>query len=47
MWKVRAEIVGDFVEVWEFPTETEARMMENQLLIDGIWDHVDCWKVDA
>lgn len=45
MWTVRAEIVGDFVERWEFKTEAEARAFEDKLIVDGIWDIIDCWEV--
>lgn len=46
MWKVRAEIVGDFVTVWNFETEIEARIKEVKLIEQGIWDAIDVWEVE-
>ena len=43
-WFVRAEIVGDFVERWEFDTDEECTAFVNQLISDGIWDNIDFWK---
>ena len=41
MYKVRAEIKGDFVSVWRFDTEAEAHALEWELQGEGIWDEIE------
>ena len=44
-WKVRAEIVGDFVINETFDNEFEARVYEAKLIYEGIWDSIDVWEI--
>lgn len=44
VWKVRAEIVGEFVTVKTFDNEFEARAYEDLLIFEGIWDSIDCFE---
>lgn len=41
MYKVRAEIKGDFVSVWRFDSEIEAHAFEWELQNEGIWDEIE------
>lgn len=45
MWKVRAEIVGEFVNSEVFETEAEAREYEQKLWLDGVYDSIDVYEI--
>lgn len=45
MYKVRAEIVGEFVLSDNFESKEKALEEYNSLVELGIWDDVDIWEV--
>lgn len=45
MWKVRAEIVGEFVTGEQFKTFAEALKYVDKLKEQGIYDRVDMWEI--
>lgn len=45
MWKVRAEITGDFVTVENFKNFYDAKAYADKLVITGIYDSVEFWEV--
>ena len=46
MYKVRAEIVGEFVIADKFDSREQALAEYNSLVDAGIWDSVDIWEVE-
>lgn len=46
MWKIRAEIIGDFVMVEEYDNKSQAMAEAEKLELMGIWDSVECWEID-
>ena len=45
MYKVRAEIIGEFVIVDTFNTKEQALAKYNSLVDSGIYDDVNIWEV--
>lgn len=45
MWKVRAEIIGEFVINDTYATREEAEKRVDELEAKGYWDNVDCWEI--
>ena len=46
MYKVRAEIIGEFVLSDKFDSKEKALAEYNSLVESGIWDEVDIWELD-
>jgi hypothetical protein len=45
VWKIRAEIIGEFVSTYEFDNKAEADAKFSQLVCDGVYDDIDIWEV--
>lgn len=44
-YKVRREIVNDFVENDVFDTKEEAQALVNKAYAQGIWDSIEMWEI--
>ena len=47
MYKVRAEIIGQFVISDKFDNKEKALAEYNSLCEIGIWDNIEMWEVEA
>ena len=46
MWRVRAEIRGEFVVVDDYDTFEEASKVYDKRMESGYYDSVDMWKLE-
>ena len=44
MWKIRAEINGEFVTRYEFESPIETLTKYDELIRSGLYDKIEVWK---
>ena len=45
IWKIRAEIIGEFVTTYEFDNEDEAKAKYSKLVCDSIYTSIEVWEM--